>query len=242
MMFCSLLESEFPFVIQAIHFRNAYLCNSKNHIANMDTLLQYFPDLSPMQQEQFAALGELYKEWNQKINVISRKDIDNVYAHHILHSLAITKMIHFVDGTEVLDLGTGGGLPGIPLAIFFPEAYFTLVDGRKKKAQVTTEIVQALGLQNAIAMQARGEELKRKFDFVVCRAVASIDKLKIWTQKSLKEEQYNTIPNGLIALKGGDVKKEIKLLPHYEFVETFNLKDYFDLPYYEEKHIIYVQG
>ena len=208
----------------------------------MDTLLQYFPDLTLTQRHQFEALGALYKEWNQKINVISRKDIDNVYDHHILHSLGIAKMIHFTEGTEVMDLGTGGGLPGIPLAILFPDVFFTLVDGRKKKALVTQEIVKELGLTNAIAMQARGEELKRRFDFVVCLAVASIDKLRLSTQHKFKTDHYNHIPNGLIALKGGDIDKELKLLQKFEFVEVYDLKDYFDLPYYEEKHIIYVQG
>lgn len=207
----------------------------------MGIIKKYFPELSKLQLEQLAHLAELYKEWNTKINVISRKDIDNVIEHHILHSLAIAKAIQFEPGTDVLDLGTGGGLPGIPLAIYFEDVFFTCIDSRNKKAYVTEEIVKALQLRNCIALQQRAEEYKEKFDFVVCRAVAPIDKLKAWTQHLFKEEQVNPMPNGIFALKGGNPKNEIRLLPHYEFTEIYKLSDYFDLEYYQEKYLMYLQ-
>lgn len=207
----------------------------------MNILQQYFPELTEQQLAQLVALAELYKEWNTKINVISRKDIDNVIEHHILHSLAIAKSIQFEPSSDVLDLGTGGGLPGIPLAIYFDDVFFTCIDSRKKKAFVTQEIIKALQLTNCRALQQRAEEYKAKFDFVVCRAVASIDKLKNWTEHLFKTEQINSVPNGIFALKGGNPKTEIKLLPHYEFTEIHELSDYFDLEYYEEKYLMYLQ-
>lgn len=207
----------------------------------MEILLKYFPQLTEQQQQQLAQLGALYKEWNEKINVISRKDIDNVYDHHILHSLGITRLIHFAPGAEILDLGTGGGLPGIPLAIFFPKTKFTLIDGTRKKILVAEEIIGALELANVKARHIRAEELKQKFDFVVCRAVASLDKLAAWSFPLIKRPQQHALPNGLITLKGGDVMTEIKALPRGSYTERYALSDFFEEAYYQEKYIIYVQ-
>jgi 16S rRNA (guanine527-N7)-methyltransferase len=205
-------------------------------------LKKYFPELTEKQITQLHQLADLYKEWNSKINVISRKDIDNVIEHHILHSLAIAKVIQFEPGSDILDLGTGGGLPGIPLAIYFEDSYFTLIDSRKKKAFVTEEIVKALQLPNCRAMQQRAEEYKEKFDFVVCRAVAPIDKLRSWTYHLIKQDNYNAIPNGILALKGGNPKEEVKLLEKFEFTEVYPLRDFFKLEYYDEKYLMYLQG
>jgi 16S rRNA (guanine527-N7)-methyltransferase len=207
----------------------------------LDLILKYFPDLTPTQKDQFAQLDSLYREWNDKINVISRKDIDNLYLHHILHSLAIAKFMRFKEGTKIIDLGTGGGFPGIPLAIFFPDCAFTLVDSINKKITVTAAVAEAIGLQNVTTKTARVEELKEKCDFVVTRAVAKIDKLLPWSRKVLTNAQQNLYPNGLIALKG-DLKEEIKLLPKYEYRESVHILKYFNEPYFEEKHVLYVQG
>ena len=207
----------------------------------MNIIKKYFPELSDEQLNQLDKLAALYKEWNSKINVISRKDIDNVIEHHIMHSLAIAKVIQFEAGTDVLDLGTGGGLPGIPLAIYFDDVFFTCIDSRKKKAFVTQEIIKALQLTNCIAMQQRAEEFKEKFDFVVCRAVAPIDKLKSWTEHLIKQDHFNALPNGILALKGGNPKDEIKLLPHYEYTDVYQLSDYFEAEYYQEKYLMYLQ-
>lgn len=208
----------------------------------MDQILHYFPKLSPLQIQQFEQLGELYKEWNDKINVISRKDIDNLYPHHILHSLAIARLVSFHPESDVLDLGTGGGLPGIPLAILFPEANFLMVDGTRKKITVTQTIIEEIGLKNAQAKHIRAEELKQKFDFVVCRAVARLEKLMPWTRMLLKEKEIHGLPNGLITLKGGSLQEEIEALPGNDFVDLYPITDFFDMPYYEEKYIVYVQG
>ena len=207
----------------------------------MNILLKYFPKLSPTQIKQFEQLGPLYTEWNQKINVVSRKDIENIYDHHILHSLAIAKIVKFKPEAKVLDLGTGGGLPGIPLAILFPETNFVLADGTGKKIKVVQAIVDELGLKNVQALHSRAEELKMKFDFVVCRAVARLEKLVGWSQKLISEQQMHALPNGLITLKGGAIKAEIKELPKGEYVEVYPLTDFFTEPYYEEKVAVYVQ-
>jgi 16S rRNA (guanine527-N7)-methyltransferase len=208
----------------------------------MQIILDYFPHLNTAQQAQFAQLDALYREWNAKINVVSRKDIDALYDHHILHSLGIAKVVNFKPGAEILDIGTGGGLPGIPLAILFPETEFTLVDGTGKKIKVVQEIVQALGLKNVNAQHIRAEELKRQFDFSVCRAVTTLDKLCTWTWPLLKHKQQHALPNGLITLKGGNLREEIAALPRGTFVDKIPLSRFFKDPYYEEKYVVYVQG
>ena len=207
----------------------------------MNSILKYFPDLTEEQQTQLGELGMLYQEWNQKINVISRKDIENVYPHHILHALAIAKFIKFKPGAKILDLGTGGGLPGIPLAILFPETQFTLIDGTRKKISVVQAIVDALDLKNVKARHVRAEELKEKFDFVVCRAVASLDKLVMWSNPLISKRQQHAFPNGLITLKGGSLKEEKQALPRGAYVDILPLTHFFEEEYFEEKVIVYVQ-
>lgn len=207
----------------------------------MDLILKYFPDLSDTQLKQFEELGQLYKEWNQKINVISRKDIEFVYDHHILHSMSIAKFIQFKKGSKILDLGTGGGLPGIPMAILFPDSRFTLIDGTGKKIRVVNEIIAQLNLTNASAQQIRAEELKKKFDFIICRAVASLDKLVAWSEPLISSHQNNAWPNGLIGLKGGKINEEIKEIPRKYYTDLEPLSKYFEEEYYAEKFIIYVQ-
>jgi 16S rRNA (guanine527-N7)-methyltransferase len=209
--------------------------------SSIDIILKYFPKLTEIQQSQFEQLGDLYTEWNQKINVISRKDIDNLYPHHILHSLAIAKKINFKSGSKVLDLGTGGGMPGIPLAILFPHVQFTLVDGTRKKIGVVQEIADAIGLKNVRAMHIRAEELKEKFDFVICRAVASLDKLYNWSLRLVGNQHKHGLPNGLITLKGGNVKEEIKSLPKGDYIEVWPVTDVFPETFFEEKVMVYVQ-
>ncbi len=207
----------------------------------MELILKYFPDLSQEQIEQFKALEGLYTDWNQKINVISRKDIDQLYLRHVLHSLVIAKYITFKPEAKILDLGTGGGFPGIPLAILFPEVKFTLIDGTKKKILVVKEVAEALGLTNVDAQQMRAEELKAKFDFVVTRAVAKLAKLLPWSRRLIDSKQQHAIPNGLIALKGGDIKSEIDELSNREYIETIAINDYFQEAVFEEKYVVYVQ-
>lgn len=203
---------------------------------------QHFPQLQPPQLEQFQALEALYREWNTKINLVSRKDIDQLVPHHLLHSLGIAKVVKFKPGADVMDLGTGGGLPGIPLAIAFPQTNFLLVDGIGKKIMATQEIIQALGLTNATAIAVRAEAVKQQFDFVVCRAVAPLEKLVPWSFPRIKKHQQHALPNGLITLKGGDLREEIKALPRGTYVQQFPLKDYFADPYYQEKYAVYVQA
>ncbi len=209
----------------------------------MNELLEYFPKLNEQQQKQFAQLFPLYQDWNTKINVISRKDIDNLYAHHVLHSLAISKLVQFRPDAQVLDLGTGGGFPGIPLAIMFPQTSFTLIDGTNKKLKVVQEVVDAIGLENVTILHQRVEEMKTKkyFDFVVSRAVASIDKLFAWSARLISDKEEHAIPNGLIALKGGKVKAELQTLHRGTYYETTSLHKIFKTEYYEEKYIVYVQ-
>ena len=211
-----------------------------------ELLLKYFTDLSPEQLEQFDQLEPLYREWNDKINVISRQDIENLAERHILHSLAIAKVIRFKPDARLLDLGTGGGFPGIPLAIFFPEAEFLLVDGTGKKIRVVQEAAQALGLKNVTALHSRAEEIKMngQFDFVLSRGVATLDKLLIWSQKFLKKKHNHVLPNGILALKGGDLKEEIRNLPGKgkDYTEVFPIRNYFREAFFEEKSVVYVQG
>lgn len=204
----------------------------------MDIILKYFPNLSEVQQQQFAALYDLYTDWNSKINVISRKDITNLYEHHVLHSQGIAKVMQFRPETTVMDLGTGGGFPGIPLAILFPETHFHLVDSIGKKVKVATEIANAIGLKNVTTRHCRAEEEKQLFDFVVSRAVMPLaDLLKI-IRKNIKKEQHNALPNGLICLKGGELEREVMPVKHQTLM--YDLKDYFEEEFFETKKVVYV--
>mgnify|MGYP006338889341 FL=1 len=205
----------------------------------MDLITRYFPHLSDQQKEQFAALYDLYTDWNSKINVISRKDITNLYEHHVLHSLGIARFISFKDGSQVMDLGTGGGFPGIPLAILFPEVKFHLVDSIGKKIKVASEIANAIGLKNVTFRHCRAEEEKAKFDFVVSRAVMPLSDLLKIIRKNISSTQMNAIPNGLICLKGGELAKET--LPVKNKVEIMDLKNEFAEEFFETKKVIYVQ-
>ncbi len=205
----------------------------------MDIILKYFPDLSWRQKEQTAQLKPLYEDWNSKINVISRKDMDNFYEHHVLHSLAIAREIAFRDGSKVLDLGTGGGFPGIPLAIMFPNVQFKLIDRTGKKIKVVNEVVQAIGLKNVVAQQLSGEEEKGSYDFVVSRAVMPLpDLMKIVRKNISKKNQHNPLPNGLICLKGGDLTTEIR--PFRNIVSVTEIYDKFKEEWFKKKHIIYL--
>lgn len=204
----------------------------------MDIILKYFPNLSEVQQQQFAALYDLYTDWNSKINVISRKDITNLYEHHVLHSLGIAKVMQFRPETTVMDLGTGGGFPGIPLAILFPETHFHLVDSIGKKVKVATEIANAIGLKNVITRHCRAEEEKQLFDFVVSRAVMPLTDLLKIIRKNIKKEQHNALPNGLICLKGGELEREVMPVKHQTLM--YDLKDYFEEEFFETKKVVYV--
>jgi 16S rRNA (guanine527-N7)-methyltransferase len=204
----------------------------------MDEILKYFPHLTTRQQEQLTALFPLYAEWNSKINVISRKDIDNLYVHHVLHSLGIAKVINFKPDTRVMDLGTGGGFPGIPLAILFPDVHFHLVDSIGKKIRVATEVATAIGLTNVTLRQERAEEETGKFDFVVSRAVMPLGDLVKIVTKNISKEQHNALPNGVICLKGGELAQE--LVPFRHRAVTYNLSDYFQEPFFNTKQVVYV--
>lgn len=204
----------------------------------IDIILKYFPHLSVGQQQQIAALDTLYREWNAKINVISRKDIDNLYEHHVLHSMSIAKMMSFKEGSRILDFGTGGGFPGIPLAILFPECSFKLIDGTGKKIRVAQAVCDAIGLKNCHPEHLRGEDEKGKYDFVVSRAVMPLPDLMKIVSKNISKEQHNVLPNGVICLKGGDIKAEIQ--PYHRIVETDELSNWFSEEWFKEKHCIYV--
>ena len=204
----------------------------------MDIILKYFPSLSEVQQQQFAALYDLYTDWNSKINVISRKDITNLYEHHVLHSLGIAKVMQFRPETTVMDLGTGGGFPGIPLAILFPETHFHLVDSIGKKVKMATEIANAIGLKNVTTRHCRAEEEKQLFDFVVSRAVMPLTDLLKIIRKNIKKEQHNALPNGLICLKGGELEREVMPVKHQTLM--YDLKDYFEEEFFETKKVVYV--
>lgn len=205
----------------------------------MDCILKYFPNLSETQKEQFKKLGILYPEWNEKINVISRKDIDNLYTNHILHSLGIAKFTDFKPGTSVLDMGTGGGFPGIPLAILFPEVKFHLVDRIGKKIKVAEDVAQHIGLTNVTFQHGDIKEVKGKYDFVVSRAVMLLNELIPLIKNNISSVCINGLPNGLICLKGGDLNQEIRAVKNP--VLTAGLKEYFDEPYFDTKKVIYVQ-
>lgn len=205
---------------------------------DVSIIFNYFPALSQQQQQQFSMLKNLYVEWNEKINVISRKDVDNIYVNHVLHSLGLAKVISFNKGAEIMDVGTGGGFPGIPLSILFPEAQFYLVDSIGKKITVVKEVAAALELKNVFAEQIRAEQVKRKFDFVVSRAVTRMKEFYSWTHKNVKTKSFHSLENGILYLKGGDLDEEMQELkrPYGEYV----LSDYFKEEFFETKKVIYV--
>lgn len=209
----------------------------------IDIILKYFPEITELQKQQFAALYDLYKTANEKVNVISRKDIDQLYERHIIHSLAIAKFVQFIPHTKVLDLGTGGGFPGIPLAIMFPEVNFTLCDSISKKIVVAESVAEALELPNTDFVVGRVENLKEQFEFVISRAVAPMDQLYRWTQSYIDETSRNSKINGYLLLKGGDLKEETKAIKRMNrklFVDEYPLKDWFDEEFFETKKLIYI--
>lgn len=201
-------------------------------------ILKYFPNLTEEQQRQIEALDGLYSEWNAKINVISRQDIDRLYEHHVLHSMAIGRFIHFRPGTKILDFGTGGGFPGIPLAILFPECQFKLIDGTGKKIRVADEVCRAIGLKNCQPEHRRGEEERGMYDFVVSRAVMPLPDLARMVRKNVSKSQHNALPNGIICLKGGELQAELQ--PFRKVVETTPINQFFEEEWFQEKHIIYL--
>ena len=201
-----------------------------------ELILKYFPDLSENQKQQFDKLQELYAEWNAKINVISRKALDSLYEKHVLHSLGIARVINFSPNTKVLDIGTGGGFPGIPLAIMFPETHFTLVDSIGKKITVVKEVAAALQLQNVTAIHARAEDIPGKFHFVVSRAVTQMPVFLRWLKGKFEKEQFNPKHNGVLYLKGGDLSEELSGLK----CEIFDLKKYFEGEFFETKKVVYL--
>ena len=203
-----------------------------------EIIKKYFPHLTHRQEEQIAALDVLYHDWNAKINVVSRKDIDNLYEHHILHSLAIARRIRFREGTNVLDFGTGGGFPGIPLAILFPESNFKLIDGTGKKVKVVKEVADSIGLDNVLPVHQRGEEEKGKFDFIVSRAVMPLPDLMKIVRKNIARDQHNALPNGVMVLKGGNLDEELK--PFRKIAERTELSQWFDEAWFKEKYLVYI--
>ncbi|MBU4539179.1 MAG: 16S rRNA (guanine(527)-N(7))-methyltransferase RsmG [Weeksellaceae bacterium] len=202
----------------------------------VELIEKYFPNLSEDQKNQFAKLDELYKEWNEKINVISRKDMESLYEKHILHSLGIAKVMQFAPNTKVLDIGTGGGFPGIPLAILFPEVQFTLIDSIGKKITVVKEVSEGIGLKNVTAVHGRAEDLKGKFHFVVSRAVTQMPVFLRWLKGKFEKEQFNPKHNGVLYLKGGDLAEELAGLK----AEIFSLKDFFESDFFETKKVVYL--
>ena len=204
----------------------------------MDIILKYFPNLTERQREQFAALLPLYEEWNSQINVISRKDMEHFYEHHVLHSLAIAKVMEFASMTEVLDVGTGGGFPGVPLAIMFPDARFTLIDSIGKKIKVVNDVIGRLGLTNSKAMQIRAEQLDGEYDFVVSRAVTTLGEFVPWVKGKISKSQYNKLRNGILYLKGGDLTNELFTFRHK--VKTWDISEWFEEEFFETKKVIYL--
>lgn len=206
----------------------------------MDLILKYFPKLTDVQKERFAALPELYADWNSKINVISRKDMDNFVEHHVLHSLAIAKVIQFKTMCDILDVGTGGGFPGIPLAIMFPDANFHLVDSVGKKIKVVSDVAQQLQLTNVKTEQIRAEQLTGDYDFVVSRAVTDLSQFMGWIKGRFSNIHYHKLRNGVLYLKGGDIDEE--LAPFRKKATVFDISDFFEEPYFETKKVIYIKG
>ena len=205
---------------------------------NAEIIYRYFPNLNDVQLQQFAALGELYRDWNTKINVISRKDIDQLYEHHVLHSLAIAKIINFRPGTRILDFGTGGGFPGVPLSILFPECQFKLIDGTGKKIRVAQEVCDAIGLKNCAPTHLRGEDEKDKYDFIVSRAVMPLPDLVKLMRKNISKTSSNALPNGVLCLKGGNLQAELQ--PYHKIVETTEISLFFKEEWFKEKFVIYL--
>jgi 16S rRNA (guanine527-N7)-methyltransferase len=205
----------------------------------MNRILNYFPHLSSNQKEQFSELGPLYAEWNERINVISRKDIEALYLRHVLHSLGIAKVQDFLPGSRVLDIGTGGGFPGVPLAIMFPETEFVLVDSIGKKIKVVGEVARELGLENVEAVHGRAEKQKGQFDFIVSRAVTNMSDFVKWTRNKFLKENRHPLPNGILYLKGGDLREELK---PFQKARIYSLSDYFEEDFFETKKVVYLPG
>ena len=204
---------------------------------SMQLIQKYFKDLSPLQIQQFSQLQELYKDWNLKINVVSRKDIDELYVRHVLHSLGIAKIIEFKSGSKVMDVGTGGGFPGIPLAILFPETQFHLVDSIGKKIKVVNEVAQGLGLQNVKTTHGRVEDVKDTYDFIVSRAVAQMETFVRWTRGRIAKKQQHELKNGILYLKGGDLTEELK---KYTSAKIYDLSRYFEEDFYDTKKVVHL--
>lgn len=203
----------------------------------VETIFEYFPNLSENQREQFKKLEELYKDWNQKINVVSRKDIDELYLRHVLHSLGIAKFTSFINGSSILDVGTGGGFPGIPLAILYPDVHFTLVDSIAKKIKVVNEVVEGLQLTNVTTINKRVEEIPGQFDFIVSRAVAAMPTFVHWVKGKIKKVSQHDIRNGILYLKGGDLEEELK---DYKTAQIYELTNYFKEDFFETKKLVYL--
>ncbi|MBW6478036.1 MAG: 16S rRNA (guanine(527)-N(7))-methyltransferase RsmG [Bacteroidales bacterium] len=204
----------------------------------MEIIRKYFSDLEPEKLEKLEQLKPLYEEWNNKINVISRKDMVNFYTHHVLHSLSIAKIIHFVPGTHIMDVGTGGGFPGIPLAILFPECHFTLVDSIEKKIKVVSEVKGVLELNNVTPLRERAENVPGKFDFIVSRAVTALPAFMGWVQNKIKSAGINSLPNGVLYLKGGEFQDELKCIP-YNY-KIYHIPDYFSEEFFETKKVVHI--
>lgn len=203
----------------------------------MKEILKYFPDLTEDQKEKFSQLKELYKDWNLKINVVSRKDIDEIYLRHVLHSLGIAKIQQFKPGSTVMDVGTGGGFPGIPLAILFPETQFHLVDSIGKKIKVVNEVKEGLGLENVKSSNCRVEEIDEQYDFIVSRAVAQMETFVRWVRGKVKKKSVHELKNGILYLKGGDLTEELAL---YKTAKIYNLSDFFEEDFYETKKVVHL--
>ncbi len=206
---------------------------------NHDIIIKYFPNLSESQKDKFEKLFDLYDFWNSQINVISREDMDNFYLHHVLHSLSIAKVVEFKAYTEIMDAGTGGGFPGIPLAIMFPEVKFYLVDSTGKKIKVVNEVTQSLGLKNVEAKQTRMEQVDNTFDFIISRAVTSLPDFLRWTSYKFHNKSFNSIPNGILYIKGGDVQSELNEIKRFK-KKVYNIPDFFDDSFFETKKVVHI--